>query len=174
MNGYTYIAVTGQNNIALNAASNTLNVAGTGGVTITTDTATNTLNFNISNNITYPDLIVTNSLTLNPSTPGTLNNISIGATTPRAATFTTLTTTGAVNLNPVNYNVTISPTGSGTIVINPAVTGYIDNMTIGATTPQSGTFTNILLTTPQPANPSSAVTRGYVIGLSAAYGVALS
>lgn len=44
-------------------------------------------------------------------------------------------TAGAVNLSPANSNVTVSPTGTGTLTANPATLGHIDNVAIGQTTP---------------------------------------
>jgi hypothetical protein len=43
-------------------------------------------------------------------------------------------------------SVTFSPTGTGTVTINPATLGTINNMTIGATTAAAGTFTNLTAT----------------------------
>ena len=42
--------------------------------------------------------------------------------------------------------VTLAPTGSGYVTINPSTTGTIDNMTIGASTPVTATFTNVVIT----------------------------
>jgi len=46
-----------------------------------------------------------------------------------------LTASGTVALSPANTTVTISPTGTGNVVINPATAGTIDNVTIGGVTP---------------------------------------
>ena len=80
---------------------------------------------------------------------GTINNISIGATTRSTGAFTTLaannttTLTGAVNINGENVTTTISPTGTGTVTIAPIAEGSIDNMSIGATTAKSASFTSL-------------------------------
>ena len=129
MNGYTYLAVSGQDTISLNAANSTLTVAGINGVTVTTNATTNTLTFNTGGTIT--DLTVTNSLTANPTVTGAMNNIIIGASTPKAGTFTTLTATSTVNISPVDSAVTLSPTGTGTLTIAPGTTGSMNNMIIG-------------------------------------------
>ena len=71
-------------------------------------------------------------------------------------------------------SVTISPSGTGTVIIAPATTGSIDNITIGASTASTGRFTNVTITSLQQTNNSSAITKGYAVALSAAYGVALS
>jgi len=49
----------------------------------------------------------------------------------------------ATNINPANAQVDISPTGTGTVRINPATAGTINNTSIGATTPAAGTFTTL-------------------------------
>ena len=56
---------------------------------------------------------------------------------------TTLTATGNVTLSGSNAAVAISPTGTGTVVINPATAGTIDNEVIGGATPLAGTFTTL-------------------------------
>ena len=56
----------------------------------------------------------------------------------------TLTANSTVGLSPNNAAVTISPTGTGTVTINPATAGTINNMVIGGTTASAGTFTQIV------------------------------
>jgi hypothetical protein len=64
-----------------------------------------------------------------------------------------LTTNGLVTVNsgltasPANANVTLSPSGSGTVTINPATTGSLNNITIGGSTAANGTFNTITLNT---------------------------
>jgi hypothetical protein len=55
----------------------------------------------------------------------------------------TFTLTGAVNLSPANANVTISPTGTGTVTVNPATAGTLNNIAIGGVTPLAGAFTTL-------------------------------
>jgi len=225
MNGYTYLAVSGQDTINLHASNNVLNILGTNGIAVTTNAATNTLYINTGSSIA--DLIVTNSLTVNPTITGAMNNVIIGDITPKAGSFTTLTATSTVNISPNNASITISPTGTGTITIAPtATTGSINNVTIGNVTPAAGTFTALtaagnvtfsgtnatvsitpsgtgtitinpnstgsinnvsvgsttaaagrfttLTMTSQPAGPNSAVTFGYAAALAAAFGMAMS
>lgn len=57
-----------------------------------------------------------------------------------------LTLDGAFNMNPANASISIAPTGTGTLTVNPAALGTINNMTIGATTAAAGTFTNLTFT----------------------------
>ena len=172
-NGYTYVSVPTQDTLSLNSTTNTLNITGSNGIVITTDTVTNSVNINLASTSPIPDLTVTNTLTINPSTTGALNNVIIGGVTPRSATFSSLTTTGATSLSPANATVTISPTGSGTLIVNPATTGTINNMNIGSIVPSTGRFTTVTLTGAPGLSPTSAITRGQLSALIAAYGVAL-
>jgi hypothetical protein len=139
MNSYTQLAVSGQDAINLHASNSVLNVVGTNGIAVTTNATTNTLFINTGSSIA--DLTVNNSLAVNPVTTGAMNNVIIGAITPKAGTFTTLTATSTVNLNSSNAVITLSPTGTGTITIAPATTGSMNNVTVGNITPAAGAFT---------------------------------
>ena len=67
-----------------------------------------------------------------------------GALIATTGTFSgTLTAQSIVSLSPANANVTISPTGSGTVTINPGSAGNIDNTVIGNTTRAIGNFTTV-------------------------------
>ena len=48
----------------------------------------------------------------------------------------------ATNLNPANAQIDLSPTGTGTVRINPATASTMNNVAIGGTTPLAGTFTD--------------------------------
>lgn len=174
MSAYTYIAVSGQNTIGLNATNNTLTVVGQGGISVATNSTTNTLSFSISPTISVSNLNVTSSLNINPSTTGTLDNITIGGLVPKAGTFTALTATNAVALSPANANVTISPTGTGQLVIAPSGGGKLDNVVIGSVTPVAGTFTNVALTSTQQFASNSAITKNFATAIAAAYGIAMA
>jgi hypothetical protein len=52
----------------------------------------------------------------------------------------------AININPANAQVAISPTGTGSVTINPATAGTINNMSVGATTASTGAFTTLSAT----------------------------
>ena len=98
----------------------------------------------------YKTLSVTGT-TLNVTTPGGVDFLTaVGAT----AAATTITTVGTLNVNaitsgssttfsPPNANVTLSPTGTGTVTVAPASVGTINNMNIGGTTRGSGAFTSL-------------------------------
>lgn len=93
----------------------------------------------------------------------TIENTNIGIRQPGTGQFTILTATnfnvnaftvtgafsvlGPVTMNPVNANVSISPTGTGTVAISAASVGTIDNMVIGNNVPRSAIFTNLQATT---------------------------
>jgi hypothetical protein len=115
----------------------------------------------------------TGTLTVNPTVTGNINNVVFGATTPAPATFTILSSTGNVSFNGNNANISISPTGTGLVVINPAQTGSINNVSVGLGAPLAGRFTTVRMTA-QPAGASSAVTVGYAAALAAAYGMIMS
>ena len=96
------------------------------------------------------------ALTIAPTTASTLDNTAIGVTTKAAgnftsigatsrgtALFTTLDANSTVGLSPANANVTISPSGTGNVVISPATAGTIDNIAIGNTTRAAGKFTTL-------------------------------
>jgi hypothetical protein len=53
----------------------------------------------------------------------------------------------AININPANAQVAISPTGTGSVIINPATAGTMNNMVIGGTTPLAITGTTITANT---------------------------
>jgi hypothetical protein len=65
-----------------------------------------------------------------------------------------LTLDGAFNMNPANATISIAPTGTGTLTVNPATAGTINNMAIGGTTPAAGAFTTLSITSTFSANGS--------------------
>jgi hypothetical protein len=136
-------------------------------------TALSTVTLNPANATVTISPTGTGTVTINPAITGSINNVAIGATTPAAASVTTLTATNNVLFNGNNATITISPTGTGTVTINPAITGSINNVAIGATTPASGKFTAVQITSP-PGGATSAVTIGYAAALAAAYGMIMS
>ena len=73
-----------------------------------------------------------------------------------------LTLDGAFNMNPANYSISIAPTGSGTLTVNPATAGTINNMSIGLTTAAAGYFTTLSLTSTLSVNGSTG-TAGQVL-----------
>jgi hypothetical protein len=65
-----------------------------------------------------------------------------------------LTLDGAFNMNPANATISIAPTGTGTLTVNPATAGTINNMAIGGSTPAAGAFTTLSITSTFSANGS--------------------
>ena len=65
-----------------------------------------------------------------------------------------LTLDGPFNMNPANASISIAPTGTGTLTINPATAGTMNNMAIGGTTPAAGAFTTLSITSTFSANGS--------------------
>lgn len=79
-----------------------------------------------------------------PATLGRIDSMTIGANVPAAATFTTLTASGQVNLNPANNVVNLKPTGAlSGVFIAPVTVGNMDNMIIGNTTPVAAKVTTL-------------------------------
>ena len=68
------------------------------------------------------------------SPAGTLTLGTAGQTTTMLGNISAITS---------NQTITLSPTGTGTITVNPAVAGNINNMNIGATTRGTGAFTTL-------------------------------
>jgi len=77
----------------------------------------------------------------------------------------------AVNLNPANSQVDLSPTGTGTVRINPATAGTMNNMVIGGTTPLAITGTTITATS---FVGSGASLTNVVNSLAASTGISVS
>lgn len=63
-----------------------------------------------------------------------------------------LTAAGTVSLTPANASVTLSPTGTGTVVIAPATLSSIDNVTIGANTAANVTANTVTINTALAGN----------------------
>jgi hypothetical protein len=137
------ITATAQTNLAAGYIMDTLNVQNTdNSITVTTNNTTKTVNLALT---ATPYLTVTNSIVINSSVGNTIDNINIGQTTPAAGRFLQLTALNVVTFTPTNANVIISPTGTGTFTSSPTVTGTINNVIIGQTTPAAGRFTSLTL-----------------------------
>ena len=135
------VAVAGQTTLTSDFVFSKIKVANTdNSITITTDNSTNTLTFNLTN---IANLNITGQFNINPVASGTINNVAIGVINPKAGTFSQLTATGFVNITDGNQQVNISPTGNGTVTINPTTPGNIDNVAIGANVTRSGTFSQL-------------------------------
>ena len=83
-----------------------------------------------------------------------------------------ITVNGGLLANPANKNVSLAPTGTGSVTINPATAGTINNMVIGGTTPLAITGTTITATTFSGSGasltsiPNSALTNSTISGVA--------
>jgi hypothetical protein len=57
-----------------------------------------------------------------------------------------LVKSGNILANTLNQTINFSPTGTGTVTLNPATLGSVDNMTVGLTKPAAGRMTALTLT----------------------------
>jgi hypothetical protein len=162
--------VTATGNVNLNGADITLSLqpTGTGTVTINPDAVGEINNMNIGaatrgtgafTTLTANDAVtLTANTTSTNSTNGTLvvtggvgvsENVNLGGslTVGVDATITgDLDVSGAATINPANNSISLQPTGTGTVTINPGTVGTIDRMNIGATNRGTGAFTTLSAT----------------------------
>jgi hypothetical protein len=75
---------------------------------------------------------------------------------------TNVTIDGAINMNGANSAVSLAPTGTGTVTINPATASNMNNVAIGGTTPLAGTFTTFRVNSTISLAGSTG-TAGYLI-----------
>jgi hypothetical protein len=81
-----------------------------------------------------------------------------------------ITVNGGLTANPSNKNISLSPTGTGTVAIspagaltiNPTTASAMDNVVIGGTTPLAGTFTTLRVNSTISLAGSTG-TSGYVL-----------
>lgn len=164
--------------LTYNASTNVLTVGVSG--TVNTAQAAGSANYFMVGTSTtasgQKSLVSPTGLTYNPGTAllsvtnisGALNG-TVGATTPAAGTFTTLTASSA------NVNVTLSPTGTGTVTIspagaltiNPTTASTINNTSIGDTTASTGRFTTITSTVATGTAPFTVASTTNVANLNA-------
>ena len=57
-------------------------------------------------------------------------------------------------MTPANATISIAPTGTGTLTVNPATAGTMNNMAIGGSTPLAGAFTTLSATSTVSVNGS--------------------
>jgi len=110
-------------------------------ITITTDPTARILTFTANN---YPSIGVTGQFTstLLGST-NSINNATIGSQISASGRFTSLNSTGTTVFS---NNLTIAPTGTGTLTINSGSVGFANNVLVGSVTPAIGRFSNLTLT----------------------------
>lgn len=120
----------------------------------------------------------TGTVSITSGTTGSLNNIAIGNNIAATGAFTDLTadtstilaltasTTIATNITAVNL------TNTGTLNISPTTIGSINRVNIGSTTPGTGKFTTLTITS-TPSNNTDATTKKYVDTRISAMAIAL-
>jgi hypothetical protein len=114
-----------------------------GNVTITPPNGGSTVVANLAitgSGSTYSGSVSTSNAAISG---GSINNTPIGGTTAAAGTFTSITDTGSLTANGANATISLAPTGTGTVTINPATAGTMNNVVIGGSTPLAGTFTTV-------------------------------
>jgi hypothetical protein len=81
-------------------------------------------------------------------TDATNSRVGIGTISPSTKLDVngSLNVAGAATISPANAAVAISPTGTGTVTINPAAASTMNNVAIGATTALAGRFTGVTST----------------------------
>jgi hypothetical protein len=185
-NGQVLTLASGVPSWANAAATGVTSVSGTGtvsGITLTgTVTSTGSLTLGGTLDLSSPPVI-------GGTTPNTITGTTITANTKFVSSYfdasgsgggslrnasgaaclqwgagggVNLTLDGAFNMNPANATISIAPTGTGTLTINPATLGTINNMSIGATTPAAGFFTTLSFTGALTVNGSTG-TSGQVL-----------
>jgi hypothetical protein len=112
----------------------------------TTLSATGAVTVNTTTNAQSYTTTGAGTITISSGTTGTINNMSVGATTAAAGTFTALVASGAITHNTTTNAQSYTTTGAGTITISSGTTGTINNMSIGATTASTGAFTTVTAT----------------------------
>ena len=151
------IQATGQTELTPNFILTKLNISNTDSA-ITITTASSAITFSLEN---IANLNVTNTFTANTVSVSNFNNVAIGGSTPVDGTFTQLTTTGAVSAVSTNQQISLAPTGTGTVTISPATTGTINNVAVGAASPNAATVSALTLN-----STGSFVSNGQTITIS--------
>ena len=137
-----------QNASSVAVTGGTINGTTIGATTATTGAFTTVT---ASTSLTTPTVQATNSAGLNLKNSAGTTQLSMGA-----GGGDNLSLNVSTNINGTNAQIDISPTGTGhvhikptgvnSIEIAPTYVGEIENMTIGAVTPKSGTFTTLTAT----------------------------
>ena len=139
----------------LNAVS--IGVANPAAGSFTTLGATGAITHNTTTNNQSYTTTSTGVITISSGAAGSINNMSIGGTTPLSGAFTTLSATGAITHNTTTNNQSYTTTGTGVITISSGAVGSINNISIGGTTPALGTFTGITI---NAATNTAGITTG--------------
>lgn len=114
--------------------------AASGTVTLSIPTG----NFVIPNGTTATTYVMASSSSVTMYSDGT--NFIVENTANGPVTASTFSASSTVTLSPANANVTLSPTGTGTVTMAPATAGTLNNVSIGQSTAAAGTFTALTAT----------------------------
>lgn len=117
---------------------------------------------------------------------GSIDNVEIGANIPAAGTFTSIRT-GELGVPVLESSTNLSLSAANAIVFQingtnkgrvdsngisvPVVNTTINNTSIGATTPSTGSFTSVTISN-QPTLPSNATRKDYVDNQISAFAIA--
>ena len=155
------------------SGTGTVSVTPTGTVTISPTVTGNIDNVNIGATIprtgkftslqTINDVVFDGTGNISFPTSGSVTIAPLGVLTLGTAGSTN-SLIGNISAITTNQTINFSPLGTGTISINPATAGTLDNVTIGNTTAQAGKFTNVTLNSSDEqwgSNRSQAVTKRY-------------
>jgi hypothetical protein len=165
----SFTTITSTGPVAYNTTTNnqSYTTSGSGTITIRSGTAGSINNMNIGASTAGTGAFTSLSASSTVSGTGFSTYLAsppaIGGTAPAAGSFTQLTVTGS------NVSTTLSPTGTGSVTINPATIGSIDNMNIGSTTAGTGRFTTITSTVGTGTAPFTVASTTNVANLNASY-----
>lgn len=109
---------------------------------------------------TFSGNIVSGNVTI---TGGTIDGTTIGATTAADGTFANIVDNGNFTANGTNAAISMAPTGTGTVTINPATAGSISNMAGSLTTLTTSGATTLAATSATSLTTANAVVTGGAI-----------
>ena len=143
----------------INNVSIGTNIASTGNFTSLTCTSAGLVALSPTGNVTVSP---TGNVTVSPT--GNVTISPTGAIT-FGSTGTLYLNSSSVAATALNQTLNFSPTGSGTITINPSTPGSLNNVAIGMLTAESGRFTSATVTAPDErwnTNVDQLATKRYV------------
>ncbi len=134
------------------------------------------LNVNAENSIvSLTPTGLSSSVIINPIGLGSIDNMTIGQTTPRTGNFTTLTApSGTITaLNSTTGTVTTLNSTTGTITTLNSTTGTITNLTVSNDLTVDNITANEITINNAPSGPTKATRKDYVDATATALAIAL-
>jgi hypothetical protein len=118
---------------------------------------------------------LSSSVIINPIGLGSIDNMTIGQTTPRTGNFTTLTTpSGTITaLNSTTGTVTTLNSTTGTVTTLNSTTGTITNLTVTNDLTVDSITANEITINNAPSGPTKATRKDYVDATATALAIAL-